>query len=175
MMKDKIPILILAFILFLANSSYAQQKKLDTDLVIGASIPELYHIGIRFHYIPNARIDFNFGSDFKHDANGILYAVTFNHAYYVGKVDSKVNQKLWSINSGFSFLVEANDLQKSTVGYLNLFLAREFPISKKIFIQPELGASYFLFEDIINTEDVITNGYRVKLIPKFGLNLIVKI
>lgn len=153
---------------------FAQEKQKDIDLVIGVSIPELYHCGIRYHYIPNARLDFNFGSDFENDENGRLYSATLNHAYYFGKINSKVNKKLWSFNSGVSFLIEKNIYRKITIACLNLFLAREFAITKNIFIQPELGASYFLFE---HSSDVYyySSGYRIRLIPKFGLNLLLRI
>lgn len=165
-------ILFVALLLLLTGHTFAQEKTDNIDLAIGASIPELYRAGIRYHYIRNARLDFNFGSDFNEDENGILYSVTLNHAYYFGKPSPKANRKLWSVNSGISFLMERTPKEKSTAAYINLYLAREFPITKKIFIQPEIGASYFLFEQIVEEGDILTDGDRTKIIPKFGLNLI---
>lgn len=174
-MKNKIQILITAILLLLTGFAKAQGEKINVDLVIGASTPELYHLGVRLHYIPNARLDLNFGSDFNNDDNGRLYSATINHAIYFGKVNPRTDTKLWSFNTGFSFLVEETILQKSTAGYVNIFFAREFRITKKLYIQPELGASYFLFEQFVNQDNIATNGYRIRLIPKFGLNLIIKI
>jgi hypothetical protein len=174
-MKSNLQILILPLLLLLTGFAHAQEEKLDIDLVIGASMPEQYHCGIGFHYIPNARIDFNFGSDFKNDDNGRLYEVTINHAYYFGKVNPEVNKKSWSINSGFSLLIEKVPQEKSTAAYVNLFFAQELPITKKIFIQPEFGASYFLFEQIVNQDNIVISGYRTRIIPKLGLSLIMKI
>lgn len=179
-MKIYLQILILSLLLLLSEFTYAQEKKLDIDLVIGASMPELYHCGIRFHYIPNARLDFNFGSDFNNNYNGTLDALTINHAYYFGKVNSTgyrktFNKKLWSINLGVSFLVEQTNFEKSTASYLNLFFAREIPITKKLFFQPEFGASYFLFEHKVIEGDIVTVGHRTLISPKFGINLFLKI
>jgi hypothetical protein len=174
-MKSNLQILILSLLLLLTGFSYSQENKLNIDLVAGASIPELYHAGVGFHYIPNASLSFNFGSDFKKNTNDRLYELTISYAYYFGKASPHVYQKLWSINSGFSFLIVNGIIEKSTVGYLNLFFARELPITKKIFIQPELGASYFIFEQFVNQENIVRTGYRTRVIPKFGLNLIVKV
>jgi len=169
----KVPLLIA--LLFLTRFAFSQQEKVNVDLVIGGSNPVLYHGGIGILYIPNASFDFDFGSDFNNDDNGRLYALTINHAYYFGHVHSKVHKKLLSINSGFSFLVEQTKHLKSTTGYLNLFFARKFPITKRIFIQPELGAAYFLFEHIVDQDNYVINGYRTRIIPKLGLSLIVRI
>lgn len=171
-MKINSRILALLGLFLLIGQTYAQKRNSNVDFAIGASIPELYRAGIRYHYIRNARLDFNFGSDFKNDANGVLYGVTLNHAYYLGKPSPKANRKLLSVNSGLSFLMERTSFEKSTSAYINLFLAREFPITKKIFIQPEIGASYFLFEQIVEQGDILSDGVRTKIIPKLGINLI---
>ena len=173
-MKYTIQIHILAILLLLTGITYAQEK-IETNLVIGACMPEQYHLGIRSHYIPNARLDFDLGSDFNDDADGRLYVATVNHAYYLGKVNSKIKRKVWTINTGFSFLLEETVELKSTAGYVNLFLAREIPITKRIFIQPEFGLSYFLFEELVDQNNYAVRGHRTRIIPKLGLNLIIKI
>ena len=175
MLKDNLKLFILSILLLVTGFTYGQEKKLDADFVVGASVPELYHLGIRLHYMPNGRIDLNFGSDFNNDENGILYSATINHAIYFGKVNPRTDTKLWSFNSGLSFLVEQTILLKSTASYLNLFFARELRITKKLYIQPELGASYFLFEEFVDKDNITTKGYRTRIIPKLGLNLIVKL
>jgi hypothetical protein len=174
-MKNNSKFLILVVLILSSGLAKSQVNKVGVDLVIGASVPELYHFGARIHYLPNARLDFNLGSDFKNDENGRIYSATLNHAIYFGKVNPRTDTKLWSFNSGFTFLVEKSIHEKSTAAYLNLFFAREFRISKKIYIQPELGASYFLFEHIVNEDNMVLTGSRTVLIPKFGLNLIMKI
>jgi hypothetical protein len=174
-MKNKLKIIILSASLFLTGLVHAQQAKVDIDFMVGASIPELYHFGVGVHYMTNGRLDFIFGSDFKNNDNGTLYAGTINHAYYLGKVNPKVDKKLLSINTGFSFLIEQTEEVKSTSAYVNLFFAREFPVTKRIFIQPELGASYFLFENMVDKDNVVSKRNRTRIIPKLGLNLIVRI
>jgi hypothetical protein len=173
-MKNSLQILFLAFIFSLTGHANAQENKNKIDLVAGASIPELYHIGVRFHYIPNARIDLNLGSDFYTGENGRLDVVTLNHGYYFGKVNAKANQKTWSVNTGFSFLMEKNTDGGPMSMYFNLFFAKEFPITGKLFIQPELGACYFLFTHS-SDPDYVSLDYHMQLVPKFGLNLFFRI
>jgi hypothetical protein len=173
-MKNSFQILFLVLLLSLPGHTNAQGTKDKVDLVAGASIPELYHIGVRFHYIPKARIDLNLGSDFNIGENGRLDAVTLNHGYYFGKTNQKVNHKTWSINTGFSLLMEKKTDGEPMFMYFNLFLSKEFPITSKLFIQPELGASYFLFEHSSNP-DYYSLDYHMRLIPKFGLNLFFRI
>ncbi len=167
--------ILLVLCILLTGNSYAQNENADIDLVIGASIPTVYHVGAGLHYIPNARLDFSFGSDFIDDANGRLYALTANHAIYFGKVNTKAKRRLWSVNTGITFLVEENPQIKSTAAYFNLFFARKFPIVKKLFIQPEIGASNFLFEHLVDVDDIVTQGTRTRFIPKIGINLILGI
>lgn len=174
-MKINLKITILALLLSFAGFSYAQQYNTDVDFVVGVSVPSIYHAGIGLHYIPNARLDISFGSDFIDDADGRLYALTVNHAIYFGKFAAKANKKLFSVNTGITFLVEGNPHLKSTAAYFNLFFARKFPIAKKLFIQPEIGASNFLFEHLVNEDDVVMQGTRTRIIPKIGLNLILEI
>lgn len=176
-MKTNLKNVILALLLLLTGQAYAQEKNnANVDLAIGVSMPELYHFGLRYHYIRNARLDFDFGSDFNDDDNGILYSVTINHALYLGKPSPRANRKLWSVNTGFSFSMERTTLEKSTTGCINLFLAREFPITKKIFIQPEIGASYFLLDQIVKEGNILSDGDKIgDIIPKLGLNLILNL
>ncbi len=174
-MTNSLQILLIALLFLITGVANGQETKVELDLVAGASTPELYHFGIRSHYLPNARLDFNFGSDLNNDDQGREYAITINHAYYPGKVNPKFKRKLWSFNTGFSFLVKKNIEYKTTASYLNLFFAREFPVTKRIFIEPELGISYFLFEHVVNTDNEVLSGDRTPIIPKFGINLILKI
>jgi len=174
-MRINLKITILAVLLSLAGFTQAQQYNTDIDFVVGVTVPSIYHAGIGLHYIPNARLDLSFGSDFNDDVNGRLYALTVNHAIYFGKVDAKTKKKLLSVNTGITFMIEENPHLKSTAAYFNLFFARKFPISKKLFIQPEIGASNFLFEHLVDKDDVVTQGNRTRIIPKIGINLILEI
>lgn len=173
-MKKFALFILTGLLLLLAVLVQAQETTKNIDLVAGVSVPELYHGGIRYHYNPNARLDFNFGTNFENRDNDRLYSYTLNHAYYFGKINEKTSQKSWSVNTGFSLLTEKDKYDKLTHAIFNLYLAKEFPITKKLFIQPELGASYLLFEHS-SDPDYFSSGYQIRLIPKFGLNLILKI
>ncbi|MDP2889942.1 MAG: hypothetical protein Q8P34_13395 [Bacteroidota bacterium] len=165
----------MAALLFLVGFTNAQPYNNDIDVVVGASVPGIYHAGIGLHYMPSTRLGVSFGSDFKNDENGRLYELALIHSIYFGKPDRKIRKKLWSLNTGISFQVKQSIHEKSTAGYLDLFFVRKFPLTPKIFIQPELGASYFLFEHLVDQAEIVTKGARTQIIPKIGISLVFKI
>lgn len=167
--------ILLAGLLSLAGFTNAQPYNNDIDVIVGASVPGIYNAGIGLHYMPGTRLGISFGSDFMNDENGMLYELALIHSIYFGKPDRKIRKKLWSFNTGISFLVEQSIHEKSTAGYLDLFFVRKFPLTPKIFIQPELGASYFLFEHLVDEAEIVTKGERTRLIPKIGISMVFKI
>ena len=168
-------ITLLAALLSLAGFTNAQPYNNDIDVTVGVSVPGIYHAGIGLHYMPIARLGISFGSDFKNDENGTLYELALIHSIYFGKPDRHIRKKLWSINTGISFLVEQSIHEKSTAGYFDLFFVRKIPITSKIFIQPELGASYFLFEHLVDEDEIVSKGERTRIIPKIGISMVFKI
>lgn len=173
--KMYLKITLLAALLSLAGFTNAQPYNNDIDAIVGVSVPGIYHAGIGLHYMPIARLGISFGSDFKNDENGRLYELALIHSIYFGKPDRHIRKKLWSINTGISFQVEQSIHEKSTAGYFDLFFVRKIPITGKIFIQPELGASYFLFEHLVDEAEIISKGERTRIIPKIGISMVFKI
>ncbi|MDP2113784.1 MAG: hypothetical protein Q8K69_06975, partial [Bacteroidota bacterium] len=173
--KMYLKITLLAVLVSLAGFTNAQPYNNDIDVIVGVSVPGIYHAGIGLHYIPSARLGLSFGSDFKNDENGTLYELALIHSIYFGKPDRKIRKKLWAVNTGISFLVEQSIHEKSTAAYFDFYFIRKIPITPKIFIQPELGASYFLFEHLVDEAEIVTKGKRTKIIPKIGLSLVFKI
>lgn len=168
-------ITLLAALLSLAGFTFAQPYNNDIDAIFGVSASGIYHGGIGLHYMPSTRLGLSFGSDFNNDANGALYELALIHSIYFGKPDRKIRKKLWAVNTGISFLVEQSIREKSTAAYLDFYFIRKIPITPKIFLQPELGASYFLFEHLVDEAEIVTKGKRTQIISKIGLSLVFKI
>jgi hypothetical protein len=168
-------ITLLAALLSLVGLTNAQPYNNDIDAIIGVTVPGIYHGGIGLHYMPSTRLGVSFGSDFMNDENGTLYELALIHSIYFGKPDRHIRKKLWSLNTGISFQVEQSVHEKSTAGYFDLFFVRKIPITGKIFIQPELGASYFLFEHLVDEAEIISKGERTQIISKIGISMVFKI
>lgn len=173
--KMNLKIILLAALLSLSGLTYSQPYNNDIDVIVGVSVPGIYHAGIGLHYIPSARLGLSFGSDFKNDENGTLYELALIHSIYFGKPDRHIRKKLWSVNTGISFLVEQSIHEKSTAAYFDFYFIRKIPLTSKIFIQPELGASYFLFEHLVDEAEIVSKGKRTQIIPKIGISLVFKI
>ena len=159
---------ILAFFLF-PFQSIAQEK---VDVLAGLAIPEGYKIGFKYEYKANRSLDFYYGQSVPFERDEKWRTFSINHAFYFGKINSKTNQKLWSVNTGFLYGISNDSDAKIHNGLLNLYFAREIVLSPGFYIEPKLGASYLLFYDV--TRGFI-NGYVIRLIPNFGLSLGFKI
>ena len=159
---------ILAFFLF-PFQSIAQEK---VDVLAGLAIPEGYKIGFKYEYKANRSLDFYYGQSVPFERDEKWRTFSINHAFYFGKINSKTNQKLWSVNTGFLYGISNDSDAKIHNGLLNLYFAREIALSPGFYIEPKLGASYLLFYDV--TRGFI-NGYVIRLIPNFGLSLGFKI
>lgn len=151
-----------------------QEKHKSYDVEIGVSVPELYHAGLGYNYNDRGKIEFKLGVDFGTFDDETLKALTLNHSWYFGKLNSMVNKATWSLNTGGTMMVEKYEEESSYVFYLNLYVCKDLPISRKFFVRPELGASYFLCEKSAPNVE-FNEGYRIRLIPKFGLSLFYKI
>ena len=168
MKKLILPITTLLFLTIPAES-FTQEK---WNVSAGISIPEGYNLGIRYKYKIDKRLDFFYGNSVPFDADNNWNYFSINHAIYFGKLNAKQNQKLWSINTGFLLGLTNERNSQNVNGFVNLYFAREIPNSKRMFIEPKLGASYLLFYRV---NKGIINGYVIRIIPNFGLNLGIKL
>ena len=168
MKKLVFPIIAFLF-LTIPTESFTQEKWIVSA---GISIPEGYSLGIRYKYKINKRLDFFYGNSVPFAAGNNWNSFSINHAFYIGKLNAKQNQKLWSINTGFLLGLTNERNSQNVNGFVNLYFAREIPISKRMFIEPKLGVSYLLFYRV---NKGIINGYVIRIIPNIGLNLGIKL
>lgn len=160
-----IPALLVLLFPGFSFSSFAQKK---LNLSAGFSFPEGYNLGSRFEYKTNKRIDFFYGFSQPFEKETNWNSFSLNHASYFGKVRQKTRHKPWTINTGFTYAKTNLPDYRADNGFINLYFAREISITKNVFIEPKLGCSYLLFYNIY---EGMINGYVIRFIPNFGLNL----
>ena len=145
----------------------AQEKKSLFSISAGASLPEMFNLGGRFQYNNNGKFYLKLGTNF--NINDNIFTGTLNHCWYFGPVSKKTNTKMWGLNTGYTLLHDKNENLEEYISFLNLFFSYEFKIHKKLFIEPELGASFRIYTYVKNG---FSSGYNIPVIPKFGINFI---
>jgi hypothetical protein len=166
----RIKTVLLAFCLFWLIPIISKSQE-NIDLTLGAAIPEGFHLGSRFHYSTNSRIDLRIGSDllFADQKQYIFFGL--NHAVYFGKINEKADRKLWTFNTGLTFLFSNSSHREASAQLLKVYFAREIPVTKNILIEPELGINYLLHENS-RIKDGLYEGYLLRFLPVAGVNIV---
>ncbi len=137
----------------------------------GVTIPEGFSVGIGYHYSPKARVDLQFGNDLQFADSKQYFFTGFNHALYFGKINKKAGRNLWTANTGVTFLYSNSSHREASAQLLKVFFAREIPLTKNIFIEPQLGINYLLHENS-KIKDGMYEGYLLRFLPVAGVNII---
>ena len=157
---------ILTIILLQGFITFGQDTPSKFYLSAGGSIPEMFNLGGKIRYNNHGRLDFKLGTNF--NLNNLVYTGTLNHCWYFGPVNKTTDKKIWGLNTGYTLLYEQNENLEEYVSFLNIFFSREFKISEKVFIEPELGASFRIHTYV---KHGYSSGYNIPVIPKIGVNL----
>lgn len=105
-------IFIPLFILFSCGLDLPAQaeKKTTTNFVLGVSGPELLHAGVAFRVSNSNQLGINAGIG---PSSGEVWpSLSIEHRLYLGKNDTKTNQKLWFCRQGATFFPSARSSQK---------------------------------------------------------------
>ncbi len=149
--------------------SQAQENPSRVDISAGFSIPETFNLGGRWQYNNNGSLHLKLGSNF--NINDIYYSATVNHCWCFGKLSKKTNKRMWGFNTGYTLSFVNNSHREGYSSFLNLYFSREFKLADKLFIEPELGASFPAFNNTFIKDDHY-EGYNLMIIAKFGINMI---
>ncbi len=149
--------------------SQAQENPSRLDISAGFSIPETFNLGGRWQYNNNGRLHLKLGSNF--NINDIYYSATVNHCWCFGKLSKKTNKRMWGFNTGYTLSFVNNSHREGYSSFLNLYFSREFKLADKLFIEPDLGASFPAFNNTFIKDDHY-EGYNLMIIAKFGINMI---
>ncbi len=102
------------------------------------------------------------------------YSATLGHGWYFGKESKKIGQKMWSINTSYTLSFRNNTHREGYNSFASLFFARDFALTKRLLIQPELGASILVF-DRTYIKDDLDGGYNIPVVPEIAVNLIYRL
>jgi len=139
----------------------------------GAGVPEGFNLGPGYRYTPVTSVSLKYAPVFNLYGGGISHIVTLNNAFYFGKIHEKVNRKLWSFNIGLTTAIINNDHKKGYEMVLSGCFAREFAITEKIFIRPELGGFQTINKHIEAKDgDIGGDVILLPVYPKIGLSFI---
>ncbi len=110
--------------LFLFTSNLYSQKDLPGKIkvVAGLSAPELLHAGVTFRIANISQLGLNAGAG--PSLGTIWTAISLEHRLYLGKNDTRLNQKTWFFRQGTTFFPSAQSSQQFT---LNLTLGKDIP------------------------------------------------
>jgi hypothetical protein len=165
----KLPItFVILFILILKLNYRAISQTSGFDLKAGFSVPEMFHFGSMFHFPENQLVGIKLGSNF---VPGDIYnTATLIYGRHFGKKSAKSERKPWSLNYSYSITYRNNSHREGYLSYFSLYVSRDFFITKKWFIETELGPSIPAFDNTFIKDDHY-GGYNLPVIIKFGFNV----
>lgn len=165
----KLPItFVILFILILELNYRAISQTSGFDLKAGFSVPEMFHIGSAFHFNNNQRIEIKLGSNFV--PGNIYNTATLIYGWHFGKTSTLSERKPWSLNSSYTLSFVNNSQEEGYSSLISLYFSRDIFLTKRWFIQPELGCAIPAFNNTF-IKDEMYEGYNLPFIVKFGLNV----
>ncbi len=159
---------VIIFILLLILNYRATCQTSGFDLKAGFSVPEMYHLGSAYHFNNNQRIEIKLGSNF---VPGDIYnTATLIYGWHFGKTSTLGERKPWSLNSSYTLSFVNNSQEEGYSSFINLYFSREIFLTKRWFIQPELGCAIPAFNNTFIKGEMY-EGYNLPFIIKFGFNV----
>jgi|GEM_PF-1426329 len=110
--KNHFKIFVSSFVFFICHHSLlAQAEKTNgnTNLVLGISGPELLHAGVAFRVSNSNQLGINAGIG--PSAGEAWPSISLEHRLYLGKNESRSNQKAWFCRQGITYFPSANSSQ----------------------------------------------------------------
>jgi hypothetical protein len=142
--------------LFVFSLNLAAQTDIPPKLriVAGISGPELIHAGITYRIANVSQLGLNAGAA---STLGMIWtAISLEHRLYLGKKDTRINQKTWFFRQGTTFFPAAESPQRFT---LNLTVGKDIPfrnikngitIDAGVFYLPESETSSIILLKSLN-------------------------
>jgi hypothetical protein len=121
----KFVMVIVIFFLFSLNLAAQEDIPHKLRIVAGLSGPELIHAGITYRIANISQIGLNAGVA---PSWGMAWtAISLEHRLYLGKNDTRINQKIWFFRQGTTFFPSAESSEQFT---LNLTVGKDIPFKK---------------------------------------------
>lgn len=136
---------VILFILILMLNYRATSQTSEFDLKAGFSVPEMFHFGSVYHFPENQQAGIKLGSNF---VPGDIYnTATLIYGWHFRKTSTLGERKPWSLNSSYTITYRNNSHREGYLSYFSFYVTRDFFITKKWFIEPELGPSIPAFDN----------------------------
>jgi hypothetical protein len=120
--------IVITALLFFNCNVFAQTKESNkVRFVIGLSGPELFHAGVTYRLANISQFGLNAGLG--PTSGGVWPTISLEHRLYLGKNDSRINQKVWFFRQGTTFFPSAMSSQQFT---LNLTVGKDIPFKSLV-------------------------------------------
>lgn len=166
----------LILVLMLLNSAeymYSQDSTVIRSKsirpIIGMSIPELLHIGVRYQ-MDDLQYGLNIGSFPAENESIITYSADVIWHMFGGK--NALNDKPWYGKLGFTFMREETDFEINTWSYAHLRFGHEFALSNFIALHIDAGLMFELQHDEIEKKprnSWLNFDFNFPVLPSIGI------
>lgn len=166
----------LILVLMLLNSAEFMHSQDSTVIrsksirpIIGMSIPELLHIGVRYQ-IDDLQYGLNIGSFPAENESIITYSADV--IWHMFGEKNALNDKPWFGKLGFTFMREETDFEINTWSYAHLRFGHEFALSKFIALHIDAGLMFELQHDEIEKKprnSWLNFDFNFPVLPSIGI------
>ena len=150
----KFAVAIITVLSFYLNLYGQENQAGKIRFVAGLSAPELFHGGITYRIANASQLGLNAGAG---PTWGMTWtSISLEHRLYLGKNDTRINQKTWFFRQGTTFFPSGESSQQFT---LNLTVGKDLPfkninngitIDAGVFYLPKSGRSSIIFVKPLN-------------------------
>ena len=137
--------------------------------IIGMSIPELLHIGVRYQ-MDDLQYGLNIGSFPAENESIITYSADV--IWHMFGEKNALNDKPWYGKIGYTFMREETDFEINTWSYAHLRFGHEFALSNFIALQIDAGLMFELQHDEIEKKprnSWLNFDFDFPVLPSIGI------
>ncbi len=157
--------IIIFLLLFFATTACCQNTKSGkTKFIAGLSGPELLHAGITHRLSNTSLLGINAGAG---PSLGSLWpSISLEHRLYIGKNDTRINQKTWFLRQGATFFPSAKSSQQLTFNFTG---GKDLPFKKKPTNGITIDAGFFYLNDSESSSIILIRSLNLWPALRFEL------
>lgn len=166
-------LILVLMLLYSAEYMYSQDSTVIRSKsirpIIGMSIPELLHIGVRYQ-MDDLQYGLNIGSFPAENESIITYSADV--IWHMFGEKNALNDKPWYGKLGFTFMREETDFEINTWSYAHLRFGHEFALSNFIALHIDAGLMFELQHDEIEKKprnSWLNFDFNFPVLPSIGI------
>lgn len=166
-------LILVLMLLYSAEYVYSQDSKVIRSKsirpIIGMSIPELLHIGVRYQ-LDDLQYGLTIGSFPAENESIITYSADV--IWHMFGEKNALNDKPWYGKLGFTFMREETDFEINTWSYAHLRFGHEFALSNFIALHIDAGLMFELQHDEIEKKprnSWLNFDFNFPVLPSIGI------